>query len=221
MRITPKELACLFIFSVCACLAEEKNLSSGTNDNLRIATRIAHKQYGTNCTLKSASPRKAILASFQRLGGMGDKKYLLIKMPDVYNQRGLRMQELGGNGAGRFYCPKEEVDPLFQEESWKQLRKYGKLFSADVFATPASTNDFPQKLVGTVAKYTLRDQTGNRKDQEWTSVYFKLEPMNIEQYEFHTNRQGGIGMNILTCSIFMDTTGILIHSMPDEIIFAD
>lgn len=222
MRITPKELACLFIFAALACLAEDTSVSSGTNDNLRIATRIAHKQYGSNCTLIVASQRKAILAKFQRLNGWGEMKYLLVEMPDPFNLRVVPLQEFGGNGGEKFNCPKEELDPLFQEESWKQLGKYGTLFTMDAFApTPASAIDFPKKLVGTVAKYALQDRAGHGRDKEWKSVYYTLQPMNIEHYEFRTNARGRLGMTVRSCSIFMDAVGILIYSMPDDIMYAD
>lgn len=211
-------LLCLLLAVAVSCRTLEKSVPCENNDNLRIATRIA----GTNCTIRAISKRKALLVSFQRLKGWGELKYLLLEMPEPFTLRVVPMQESGGSGFGRYRCPKEELDQLFQEKSWEQLRKYGTLCSMDVFGPPqASSIDFPSTLVGIVAKYALKDHVGLGRDNEWKSVYYRIKPMMIHQYEFNTNNKITLGGTLLSCSVFLNDSGIPIYSMPEEIVYLD
>jgi len=211
-------LLCLLLAVAVSCRTLEKSVPCENNDNLRIATRIA----GTNCTIRAISKRKALLVSFQRLKGWGELKYLLLEMPEPFTLRVVPMQESRGSGFGRYRCPKEELDQLFQEKSWEQLRKYGTLCSMDVFGPPqASSIDFPSTLVGIVAKYALKDHVGLGRDNEWKSVYYRIKPMMIHQYEFDTNNKIRRGGTVTSYSVLLSDLGIPFYSMADDITYLD
>lgn len=218
MKIKTQSLISLLISVSVVCWAEEKSVSSETNDNLRIATRIV----GSNCTIKTISQRKALFVTFRRLNCWGELKFLLLEMPEPFTLRVVPMQDSGGHGVGRFKCPKEELDQLFQEKSWEQLRKYGTLCCLDVFdPSPASSIDFPATLVGIVAKYALKDNAGLGREREWKTVDYRLKPMIIHHYEFDTNNKISRGGTVTSCSVFLSDLGIPFYSMADDITYLD
>ena len=162
------------------------------------------------------------MVSFQRLNGWGELKYLLLEMPEPFTLRVVPMQESGGNGVGRFKCPKEELDKLFEEKSREQLRKYRTLCCMDVFSpSPSSSIDDPNTVVSIVAKYALKDNVGLGREREWKSVNFRMKPMIIHQYEFNTNNEIRLGGTLLSFSVFLDDSGIPIYSIPEDIVYLD
>jgi hypothetical protein len=187
-----------------------------------VASQVAKKIYGAAAIQTAVASRRGLLVTFERQNGWGELRFLLVQMPEPQNMRIVSLQDAAGNYPNQQPTPKAEVELLFADRTFKGLKQYGRVWSADVFESPTDRNpEINREIIPVIARRCLIDGSSMGREKEWKTAYFRIEPLMLSEHSFETNRPTGPGANVISCSVFVDHAGVAICHAPGLVITVD